>query len=115
MHALPACLECGACCLSTLDTYVRVTGDDHERLAEHAERLTHFVGHRCYMRMEQGRCAALCVTGEGQFVCTIYAQRPEVCRDLGRGSSACQAELEQKSARRLTLLREVRHRATPAS
>jgi uncharacterized protein len=55
----PTCLACGACCFSTLETYVRVTGQDYARLGEHAEQVTVFVGNRCYMRMEHGHCAQL--------------------------------------------------------
>ncbi len=98
MPDAPPCLSCGACCFSTLETYVRVTGEDHARLGEHASSLTHFVGHRCYMKMRDGRCAALNVTDLGTYTCTVYALRPSVCRDLERGSPACEAELARKEA-----------------
>ena len=39
------------------------------------------------MRMEDGHCSAL------------YDRRPHVCRQLARGSVACQAELRTKAAR----------------
>jgi Fe-S-cluster containining protein len=74
-------------------------GDDHARLGEAAERLTVFVGNRCYMRMEQGHCAALARDAAGRFACTVYAQRPAVCRELERGSPACEAEQALKAAR----------------
>lgn len=87
-----------------LPTYVRVTGDDWVRLGGEAERVAHFIGHRAYMRMEHGRCAALAIhTDEGgdtEYFCTVYAQRPQVCRDLARGSPQCRAEWEQKNGRR---------------
>lgn len=94
------CQHCGACCFSDLVTYVRVTGDDHARLGEFAEDLTEFHGHRCYMRMVDGRCAALARDPlHGGFACSVYAVRPEVCRALERGSPACEAELLQKEGR----------------
>lgn len=99
----PSCLRCGACCFSTLDSYVRVSGDDYTRLGEQAERVTSFVGNRCYMRMHDGHCAALVVDAEGSFVCTIYAERPDTCRDLARESQQCEAEREQKAERPLVL------------
>jgi Fe-S-cluster containining protein len=108
----PSCLRCGACCFSTLDSYVRVSGDDHTRLGEHAERLTHFVGNRCYMRMHQGHCAALVVDAEGSFVCSVYEQRPDTCRELARESPQCEAERLQKAERPLLL--RARHGARDA-
>lgn len=102
--ALPDCLACGACCFSTLPEYVRVSGDDHARLGDEAERVTHFLGHRCYLRIEDGRCAALEVTLEadgvtGRFACRVYPARPALCRELERGSPACRAERHEKAER----------------
>lgn len=85
-----------------MDTYVRVSGADWERLGTEVERVAHFIGHRAYMRMSgDGHCAALDVrmTAEGsrEFFCTVYERRPQVCRDLGRGSPECEAELLRKA------------------
>ncbi len=82
---------------------MRVTGADWERLGADAERVAHFVGNRAYMRMSGGHCAALEVrVTEGaarDFFCTVYEQRPQVCRDLARGSPECEGELALKAAR----------------
>ena len=75
---------------------MRVSGSDYARLAEWAAPLTVFVGNRCYMRMDDGHCAALARDALGQYACQIYERRPEVCRALERGSSACEAERERK-------------------
>ena len=107
----PACLRCGACCFSSLESYVRVSGDDHARLGEHAAQLAHFIGNRCYMRMEDGHCAALRVDREGNFVCTVYEQRPETCRELARASSQCDAERALKAERPLQLRAKLAARA----
>jgi len=109
----PPCVACGACCFSSLPTYVRVTGDDHARLGDRAEALTSFVGNRCYMRMEDGHCGALAIDATGQFVCSVYALRPEVCRALERESPQCDAERAQKSERAVTTL--LRQRTSPRS
>lgn len=94
------CQHCGACCFSDLATYVRVTGDDHARLGDLAEEVTEFHGHRCYMRMVDGHCAALVRDpAHGGFACSVYALRPDTCRLLERGSPACEAEVMQKEAR----------------
>ncbi len=98
-----ACLRCGVCCFSRLETYVRVTGEDWERLGADAERLARFVGHRAYLRMEGGHCAALAIRGASdgarEYFCSIYPRRPNVCRELARGSPECEAELALKSYR----------------
>lgn len=91
------------CCHSNLDTYVRVTGDDWDRLGADADRVAHFVGNRAYMRMIDGHCAALVVRagadGAREFFCTVYERRPQVCRDLERGSPECEGELLAKAGR----------------
>jgi uncharacterized protein len=104
---LPECLSCGACCFSRLDTYVRVTGDDYERLGDRAAALVRFDGFRAYLKMIDGHCAALVVEARsGRMRCSAYATRPQVCRDLARSSGECSAEREAKSDRpALALLR----------
>jgi hypothetical protein len=99
---LPACLACGTCCFSLLETFVRVSGDDYARLAARADSLVWFDGNRAYMRMSEGHCSALVIDARsGQFVCGVYATRPQLCRDLARGSGACLAEREAKADRPL--------------
>jgi Fe-S-cluster containining protein len=97
------CLNCGVCCFSKSATYVRVSGDDWIRLGDDAERVARFVGQRAYMRMRNGHCIALQITTKrGQppvFFCEIYAQRPQICRELRRGSPQCKGELETKAHR----------------
>jgi Fe-S-cluster containining protein len=105
----PPCLECGTCCFSNDETYVRVTGDDHQRLGAAAEDLVHFVGNRAYMRMTDGHCAALRIEPSGRFVCTVYETRPDTCRDLARESPQCAGERFTKAGRaeaRLVQLRK---------
>jgi Fe-S-cluster containining protein len=83
-----------------MDDYVRVTGDDYSRLGEQAEDLVWFDNNRAYLRMVKHHCAALVVDKDNhQFVCTTYETRPQVCRDLERGSPACHAEIETKGDR----------------
>ena len=78
-------------------------GDDWSRLGGAAERVAHFIGQRAFMRMSEGHCAALAIrrTAEGapDFFCTLYDRRPQVCRDLARGSPECLGELAAKQAR----------------
>jgi uncharacterized protein len=95
------CRGCGACCFSASPTFVRVTGDDWDRLGGDAETFAHFVEHRAFMRMDGGHCAALRIGPESSsasdFFCTIYERRPQICRDLARGSPQCDAEIALKN------------------
>ena len=105
------CLRCGVCCFSPSDRFVRVTGDDWTRLGAEAERVAHFSGrgNEAFMRMDDGHCAALDVrlvaAGEvgraseaPEFFCTIYGSRPQICRDLARGSPECAGERAIKAS-----------------
>jgi uncharacterized protein len=80
---------------------VRVTGDDWSRLGNDAEKLASFIGHRAYMRMRDGHCEALEIrggsSGASEFFCTIYERRPQICRDLARGSPECAGEREKSA------------------
>ena len=105
MTPVPECLACGVCCFSQLETYVRVSGDDHARLGARSDELVTFDGHRAYMRMVDGHCAALLVESSGQLVCSAYDTRPQTCRDLARGSGACLGEIATKRERPLIALK----------
>jgi len=95
------CLNCGVCCFSKSGTYVRVSEKDWLRLGEEASQWARTVGGQHYMRMEEGHCLALQVTTHrGQapvFFCAVYERRPQVCRDLARGKTACKVELQAKA------------------
>jgi uncharacterized protein len=75
---------------------VRVSGDDYARLGGLAETAAEFQGHRCYMKMDNGHCAALTRDASGRYACGLYEVRPEPCRELERGSPACEAERARK-------------------
>jgi hypothetical protein len=81
---------------------VRVTGRDWERLGDDVDVHAHFIGHRAFMRMRAGHCAALEVrkdaTGKADFFCSVYDRRPDTCRDLLRGSPQCLAEQDAKAS-----------------
>lgn len=106
MNPIPppaGCLACGVCCCSLLPTYVRLSGEDWTRLGDDAERVAHFIGHRAYMKMTAGHCAALQVRpgadGGREYFCTVYDRRPQICRELARGSPECLGEIATKGGR----------------
>jgi Fe-S-cluster containining protein len=85
------CLSCGACCFGPAN-YVQVFPDDLARLSEEQrkklvvlssvavdQRPPGHTGDELFMRMENGHCAALDRSG-GKFTCSIYEQRPLLCR-----------------------------------
>ncbi len=110
-EALPSCLNCGVCCFSQLDTYIRVSGEDWERLGRAVGDLAHFIGHRAYMRMRDGHCAALemrtTATGGREYFCTVYDRRPSICRDLPRDSPQCEGERALKALRPATVAGQI--------
>jgi uncharacterized protein len=110
------CQTCGACCFSESERHARVTGDDHARLADDAERLVVFLGNQAFMRIERsngvGRCAALVADrASGRFSCSVYERRPDVCRGLIEGEGACEGERAAKGDRPPQLLLRIRSRA----
>ncbi len=113
MEPPPDCLRCGACCFSPAARFVRVTGADWARLGDAAERVAHFAGrgNEAFMKMADGHCVALEVRPgtaadpAPTYFCTVYDRRPQICRDLARGSPECAGERALRSAqdsRRLT-------------
>lgn len=105
---LPGCVSCGACCFSESPRHARVTGDDHERLGDpDADELVEWIGNEAFMKLARTKGASHCVAleirpdaaGEVQYLCRVYERRPQVCRDLERGSGACAGERGAKGPR----------------
>lgn len=98
----PECTDCGVCCFSTLGEYVRVFGADWDRMGDVARGYTDFDGNRCYMRMEEGHCAALVIDPvKKRYTCAIYEERPDCCRVFERGMGGCRADRHEKGERPL--------------
>jgi Fe-S-cluster containining protein len=99
-----------------LPEYVRVFGVDADRMDERALSFTHFIENRCFMRIEEGRCAALAIDPVARtFSCSIYEMRPDVCRSLDRGSGQCRADWELKATRPDVAVERLRAAKAPAS
>jgi hypothetical protein len=84
-----------------------VTGDDYALLGDlDAESLVEWLGNEAFMKLARTRgvshCAALDVRRDGYF-CKVYERRPQVCRDLERGSGACEGERHTKGPRLVVL------------
>jgi Fe-S-cluster containining protein len=73
------CKKCGACCMGQI---VPVQATDNVPILMVADY---------FMRQVGGRCVALVGALGRETSCTIYKQRPAVCRALKKGSWACLA------------------------
>jgi Fe-S-cluster containining protein len=90
------CLTCGACCRGD-DGWVHLDAADDARV-DASPALASLVvlmdighGHmKRTLKMIGGACAALGPTANG-VACSIYADRPSVCRELLQGSTQCLA------------------------
>lgn len=110
-QGVPECVDCGACCFSTLPEYVRVFGVDLDRMDDRARSYADFVGQACFMRLEDGHCAALTIDPVARrYVCAIYPMRPDVCRSLERGSGQCRGERHEKADRPLVAVERLLHK-----
>jgi len=81
---LPPCAGCGRCCHLVVELR---PGDDVPAalVAEHA-------GVRCMDQRSDGACVAL---DPSSRLCTIYAERPQTCRDFNRGGELCRRVLSR--------------------
>jgi uncharacterized protein len=95
---LPPCTDCGFCCFFPDPRYVMVFESDLERLGARAAELTFEVGGRVFLRSVDGHCVALRQDGE-RFLCSIYEQRPSLCREFERGNETCQDTVVRRHPR----------------
>ena len=87
---IPECQDCGACCISSVPDYVELMPRD-----EVPDIMVRMITGFPFMRMvgrPVGRCVALCVDG-ARYSCSIYRQRPMVCREFERGGPRCMESL----------------------
>jgi hypothetical protein len=84
----PPCAGCGTCCrlLVELDAADEVP---EQFVVEHS-------GVRCMDQEGDGTCIAL---DRATKLCTIYEQRPKVCRAFARGSGLCREVLTRYRGR----------------
>lgn len=71
------CRKCGACCV---DQLILVRDDD---------RVPMMMVDGDFMRRQLGRCVALCGRVGINTHCSIYSQRPAICRAMIPGVKEC--------------------------
>lgn len=90
------CCKCGACCIVGLDVLLTLGESSYfETRADLVQLTVLYQGRfhpapRFMRQVEGGRCAAL----EGELRncrCTIYGERPSLCREFEAGSEDCLA------------------------
>lgn len=94
------CQECGACCAHS-DSWPRFSLESDAELARIPERLV--AADLSGMRCEGNRCMALIGEIATWTTCTIYAVRPQVCRECVAGDDACTMARERVGLPRVPL------------
>lgn len=103
------CRACARCCFADSALHVQVFAVDVERMGERARSFVDRSGGYGFMRFEDGHCVALaCDPVTGLFGCSIYEERPDVCRSLERGTSGCRYEHGAKAGRPDVMLARLR-------
>lgn len=107
------CVSCGACCIdggyvgvSPLDTTPHALTRATKGLGLSKETMSN-LGRRCMKRHCGGRCVALEGVIGTNVSCSIYEQRPAVCRRFEAGSPGC---LDARERMRSKLASELRWR-----
>jgi len=88
---IPECAGCGRCCHQVVGLVDGVDVVPEVMVVEHDGQL-------CMDQRGDGACVALDPVTK---LCTIYEQRPNVCREFGRGGELCVNVLERAARREL--------------
>ena len=88
---VPECAGCGRCCHQVVGLIAGVDHVPEAMVVEHD-------GERCMEQRGDGACVALDPVTK---LCTIYATRPQICRDFERGSGLCRDVLVRAALRAL--------------
>jgi Fe-S-cluster containining protein len=81
------CSNCQACCCSLEVIIISETGVPHQHI------YVDEYGSQSMLRLEDGQCSAL---DRNTLMCSIYENRPWVCREFEMGSYECITERLEK-------------------
>ncbi|MDD3355207.1 YkgJ family cysteine cluster protein [Zoogloea sp.] len=89
-HDANPCLDCGACCAYFRISFYWSEAEANGLPPELTEKVNPWLSCMAGTSQRRPRCIAL--GGEiGQTVaCTVYAQRPEACREVQAGDEKCE-------------------------
>ncbi|HEY8559421.1 MAG TPA: YkgJ family cysteine cluster protein [Pyrinomonadaceae bacterium] len=92
---IPDCVTCGACCMAMLAVGVRpheTTGTENFwEITVKGEKDEILVDRFLRRDPETFYCAALEIVNNEKALCSIYNDRPKMCRDFEAGSDKCHA------------------------
>jgi Fe-S-cluster containining protein len=88
------CARCQACCCQ-----LQVILMPHDAPPAHLTEIEEH-GLNVMRRLDDGWCVAL---DRDSLRCTIYAQRPQVCRDFATGSAECRDERAEWRAKAIAI------------
>jgi uncharacterized protein len=88
---IPACTSCARCCHQVVDLVEGIDRVPEAWVVEHG-------GLRCMDQRADGACVALDPVTR---LCTIYENRPTVCREFERGGELCRQVLARHERRHL--------------
>lgn len=80
-----ACSNCKACCCRLEVMIISDTGVPEEHIKRD------YWGGETMLRLEDGWCSAM---NRENYMCSIYENRPWICREFEMGSYECQEERE---------------------
>lgn len=86
------CVSCGRCCHHGPHTVLLHESDEQRLAPDVLHRLTLLLERPPFFRFVKNdgeRCGALDVSVPGRFPCSIYAERPNGCREVEPGSPCC--------------------------
>jgi uncharacterized protein len=83
------CIECGACCATFRVSFYWAEADARGVPSQLTEQVNPWYGCMAGTNSASPRCVALEGTVGAKVDCTIYAQRPEPCRELQPGEEKC--------------------------
>jgi Fe-S-cluster containining protein len=83
------CLACGACCMSYRVSFYWAEAGQRGLPGVLTEQLNPFMSCMAGTNCKQPHCAALQQSADGAFLCRVYAQRPDPCREVQIGDDKC--------------------------
>ena len=81
---IPSCTECGLCCISGVILYKNI---DEGKVPD---SMIDFMDHPLLFGKMKGSRTDMCLAWDRDTkLCSIYENRPKVCREFERGSDLC--------------------------
>lgn len=83
------CVTCGACCAAYRVSFYWSEADAKGLPEQLTEQVNHFYSCMAGTNRPQPHCQALAGQVGQQVACSVYAQRPETCKEVQVGDEKC--------------------------